>query len=179
MKNVVVISTSLRSRSNSDALAEEFMRGAAESGNKVEKISLMGKDIHFCIGCFSCQTTQKCCINDDVDAIMRKIMRADVVCFATPVYYYCMSGQMKVLLDRCNPMFPSDYAFREIYLLMSADDNDPQTPQGTITGLKGWIKCYKKCSLCGTVFAGGVEGAGEIEGHPALKEAYELGLSVG
>ena len=97
MKKVIVISTSLRAGSNSEMLAEKFAEGAMASGNEVEKISLRGKEIKFCIGCLSCQRTGACVFRDDVPAIMEKVLHADVVCWATPIYYYEMSGQMKTM----------------------------------------------------------------------------------
>ena len=97
MKKVIVISTSLRAGSNSEMLAEKFAEGAMASGNEVEKISLRGKEIKFCIGCLSCQRTGACVFRDDVPAIMEKVLHADVVCWATPIYYYEMSGQMKTI----------------------------------------------------------------------------------
>ena len=97
MKKVIVISTSLRAGSNSEMLAEKFAEGAKASGNEVEKISLRGKEIKFCIGCLSCQRTGACVFRDDVPAIMEKVLHADVVCWATPIYYYEMSGQMKTM----------------------------------------------------------------------------------
>lgn len=103
---------------------------------------------------------------------------ADVLVFATPIYYYGMSGQMKTMLDRANPLFPSDYAFRDIYLLTAAAEDDPETPEGAVHGLQGWISCVEKAHLAGSVFAGGVTNEGEIEGHPALKTAFEMGSRV-
>ena len=94
MKKVVVISTSLRPGSNSHALAEQFAEGAKSAGNEVELISLKWKEIKFCIGCLYCQKTGACVFKDDVPAIMDSVLNADVVCWATPVYYYEMSGQM-------------------------------------------------------------------------------------
>ena len=104
-KNVLIISTSLRSHSNSDALADSFLTGAADAGNQVEKITLRGKTLAFCRGCLACQRTQKCVIRDDAAEIIEKMRRADVLVFATPIYYYGVSGQMKTLLDRANPLF--------------------------------------------------------------------------
>ncbi len=178
MKNILVISTSLRAKSNSDALADEFVRGAVEAGNPVEKIELRGKKIAFCTGCLSCQKTQNCVINDDAREIAEKMMNADVIVFATPVYYYGMRGQMKTLLDRANPLYTTDYKFREIYLIATAAEDEESTPSGTVTGLQGWIDCYEKAKLSGVIFAGGVNGAGEINGHKALEEAYKAGSNV-
>ena len=102
-KNVLVVSSSLRSHSNSERLADEFVRGVQESGNYAEHISLRDKTIHFCKGCLTCQESQRCVIHDDADMIVQKMRTADVIVFATPIYYYEMSGQMKTLLDRANP----------------------------------------------------------------------------
>lgn len=176
--NVLVISTSLRPTSNSDALAREFARGAAVAGHSVEVVSLRGKKIEFCRGCFACQKTQKCVIKDDAPDIVAKMRNADVIAFATPIYYYEMCGQMKTLLDRANPLYPSDYKFRNIYLLTTAAEDEPQVPQRAVSGLTGWIDCFERARLAGTVFAGGVNDMGEIEGHKALNEAYELGKTV-
>ena len=177
--NVLVISTSLRPTSNSDALAREFARGAAVAGHSVEVVSLRGKKIEFCRGCFACQKTQKCVIKDDAPDIVAKMHNADVIAFATPIYYYEMCGQMKTLLDRANPLYPSDYKFRNVYLLTTAAEDEPQVPQRAVSGLTGWIDCFERARLAGTVFAGGVNNMGEIEGHKALSEAYELGKTVG
>ena len=119
-KKVVVLSTSLRSNSNSELLAKSFVEGSKESGNEVEYISLKNKDIGFCIGCLACQKLGHCVIKDDVTDIMDSVLYADVVVWATPIYYYEMSGQMKTLIDRLNPMYSKDYKFRDVYLLATA-----------------------------------------------------------
>ncbi len=178
MKNVLIISSSLRKGSNSEILAEEFSRGASDAGNVVELITLRGKDIRFCRGCLACQNTRKCVIADDSQAVVAKMHDADVIAFATPIYYYGMSGQLKTLLDRANPLYPSDYRFRDIYMLTSAAEDEESTPERAVMGLTGWIDCFEKARLAGTVFAGGVSGPEEIKGHPALAEAYAMGYNI-
>ena len=177
-KKVLVISTSPRKGGNSDTLADEFARGARERGNSVEKVTLYDKTIGFCKGCLTCQTTQRCVIRDDADVIARKMLTADVIVFATPIYYYGMCGQMKTLLDRANPLYSAEYAFRDIYLLAAAAEEDEHTVDGAVTGLTGWIDCFEKARLAGTVFAGGVTAVEEIQGHPALQKAYEMGKTI-
>lgn len=119
MKKVLAISTSLR-KGNSLALAEKFVDGAKEAGNDAELVSLIGKKIEFCRGCFACLEKGECVINDDANEIVAKMKQADVIAFATPVYYYSMSGQMKTLLDRANSLYDTDYKFKDIYLLVTA-----------------------------------------------------------
>lgn len=103
---------------------------------------------------------------------------ANIIVFATPIYYYEMSGQMKTLLDRANPLYGSDYRFTGIYLLASASEEDAEVQQRAISGLEGWIECFDPAKLSEYVFAGGVTYPGEIEGHSVLNTAYELGKSI-
>ena len=178
MKRVIVISTSLRRGSNSDMLAERFAAGAEDAGHEVEKLTLVGKDIQFCRGCMACQKLGRCVIQDDVNAIMARVLESDVVVWATPIYYYEMSGQMKTLIDRMNAMYEQDYRFRDVYLLTTAAEDETETPKRAEAGLTGWTDCYPKCRLAGTLFCGGVNDAREIEGNPKLDEAYAMGQRV-
>ena len=113
-KKVLIVSSSLRVGSNSELLAREAERGARDAGHDVELVSLKDKDIRFCKGCLACQKTGKCVIHDDAAEIVGKVQNADVLVFVTPIYYYELSGQLKTLLDRCNPLFPQEYAFRDV-----------------------------------------------------------------
>ena len=177
-KKVVVLSTSLRTNSNSELLAKSFVEGAKEAGNEVEYISLKNKDIRFCIGCLACQKTGHCVIKDDVADIMNSVLEANVVVWATPIYYYEMSGQMKTLIDRLNPMYSKDYKFRDVYLLATAAEEGDEVFEKVITGLNGWIDCFEKTTIKGTILAGGVSDSGAISGNDKLKEAYDLGSHV-
>lgn len=179
MKKVLIISTSLRKDSNSEFLAKEFEKGAKEAGNEVEFISLAGKTISFCTGCLACQKTQKCVIKDDAVEIAEKVKEANVLVFATPIYYYEMSGQMKTLLDRCNPLFPSKYAFREVYLLTTAADGDESAMDGAVKGMQGWMDCFNKARLAGVVRGVGIGDGGEAKNHTnLLAKVYTLGKKV-
>lgn len=101
-KQILIISTSPRRGGNSDRLADEFARGAGEAGHRVEKINLADRRIAFCRGCLACQQTGQCVIHDDAVEITRLMGQADVIVWATPVYYYSISGQMKTMIDRAN-----------------------------------------------------------------------------
>lgn len=91
-KNILIISSSPR-RGNSDLLCDEFMRGATKSGHAVEKIRLAEKKINFCTGCEVCSTTKKPCPQkDDAAEIIEKMVQADVIVLASPVYFYAMSA---------------------------------------------------------------------------------------
>lgn len=177
MKKVLVISTSLR-KGNSLALAEKFLEGAKASGNEAELVTLAGKKIDFCRGCFACLEKGKCVLNDDANEIVAKMKQADVIAFATPVYYYSMSGQMKTLLDRANSLYDTDYKFTDIYLLATSAEDENNTMDKTIVGLEGWIECFERASLKGVVKGLGVTNIGDIDGNKALDEALKMGKNV-
>lgn len=179
MKTVLIVSASPRKGGNSEILADEFAEGAKEAGHRVEKICLYDKSINFCKGCLACQKTQRCVIRDDADVIAQKMKNADVLVFATPIYYYEMCGQMKTMLDRANPLFPSEYAFRDIYLLAAAAENDESAVDGAVNGLKGWISCFEKAQLKGVIRGVGATDPGDIRHHlSVLEEARAMGKNV-
>ena len=178
-KKVLVICTSLRSNSNSDLLAQQFAQGARAAGHQVETVSLRGKDLCFCVGCMTCMNTQHCAIRDDANAIVEKMGAAEVICFATPVYYFEMSGQMKTLLDRANPLYTADYAFRDIYLLTASAEEEDSASDGPVHGLEGWIACFEKARLAGVVRGSGAGAPGDMAKLSAkLTEAREMGQAI-
>ena len=178
VKKVLVISTSMRSGANSDALADEFVKGAKAAKNDAVKINLLGKNISFCKGCLACVKTHKCTIKDDANMIVEMMKEADVIAFATPIYYYEMSGSMKNMLDRSNPLYGTDYKFKDTYLLGAAAEDEEWVIDGAKNGLDGWISCFENAKFKGKVFAGGVTNIGDIKNSKALKNAYDMGLGI-
>lgn len=178
-KKVLIVSTSLRGGSNSEILAKECEKGALAAGHQVELVTLKGKEIKYCIGCLSCQSKGVCILKDDVAEIMEKVLAAEVIVYATPIYYYEMSGQLKTLLDRLNPMYPMEYAFRDIYMIATAAENEDSAFEKAYNGLQGWVDCFEKAELKGLVTGGGIGDAGDALNHAdAMKKAYELGLNL-
>lgn len=177
-KKVLILSSSPRKGGNSEALAAAFAKGAREAGNQVETVYLREKQYGFCKGCLACLKLGHCVIQDDAVEIAAKMHDADVLVFATPVYYYCVSGQLKTMLDRANPLFGTDYAFTKAYLLVTAAEGGPETVEGTVKAVQGWVDCFERCELADTVFAGGVNDIGDIIGHPALERAYQVGKEI-
>ena len=177
-KKVLILSSSPRKGGNSETLAAAFAKGALEAGNLVETVHLREKNYGFCRGCLACQKLGHCVIQDDAVEIAAKMHDADVLVFATPVYYYSVCGQLKTMLDRANPLFGSDYAFTEAYLLATAAEDGRSTFDGAKKAVQGWVDCFSRCTLAGTVFAGGVNDLGEIAGHPALEQARRMGMGI-
>ena len=125
-KKVLILSSSPRRGGNSDTLCDEFMRGATESDHEVEKIFLRDKTIHYCTGCSTCSLYQKPCPQkDDAAEIIEKMVNADVIVMATPVYFYTMSAQMKTLIDRCCGRY-TEMNDKEFYFIVTAaEENAP------------------------------------------------------
>lgn len=176
-KKVLIVSSSQRKHGNSETLADAFANGAREADHSVETVRLREKQIGFCRGCLACLKLGHCVIQDDAVEIAAKMHDADVLVFATPVYY-SVCGQLKTMLDRANPLFGSDYAFSEAYLLATAVEDGRSTFDGAKKAVQGWVDCFSRCTLAGTVFAGGVDGVGEIAGHPALEQARQMGMGI-
>lgn len=177
-KTILILSSSPRKGSNSETLAAAFAKGAAEAGHKVETVYLREKQYGFCQGCFACLKLGHCVIQDDAVEIAAKMHDADVLVFVTPVYYYSVSGQLKTMLDRANPLYGTDYHFTKAYLLATAAEDEAETVEGTEKAVQGWVDCFPRCELVETVFAGGVNDVGDIAGHPALEKAYQIGKEV-
>ena len=124
------------------------------------------------------------CSETETKSILRSIIsgnlkEADTLVFATPIYYYEMSGQMKTLLDRLNPLFPSDYKFRNVYMLSTAAEDEEYVYEKALSGLQGWIDCFEKAHLTGSLFCGGINERGEAESRgKELREAFEFGRSL-
>ena len=177
-KNVVIISSSPRKGGNSEMLAASFAKGAEDAGHNVETVYLREKKFGFCKGCLACLKVGHCVIDDDAVEIAAKMHDADVIALATPVYYYSVSGQLKTMLDRANSLYDSDYVFTKVYLLATAAEDAPYVAEGAVKAVQGWVDCFGRCELTDTVFAGGVNGVGDIAGHPALDKAYQTGKEI-
>ena len=179
MSRILIITASLRAKSNSDILAEQVVAGANAAGHLVECISLKEKTIGFCRGCLACQKTHKCVLNDDAAAIAEKVARADTLVFVTPIYYYEMSGQMKTLLDRLNPLYSTNYQFRKVYMLSVAAEDEAYVPERAVSGLQGWVDCFEKAEFAGSLFCGGISGPAEAsDRNEEQHEAYEFGRNL-
>ncbi len=178
MKNVLIINSTYRKGGNSEILAEQFRKGAEQSGNVVNTINLRSIKLNFCIGCLSCQKTGKCVFADSINELLPQVQNADVLVFATPVYFYSMSGQLKTFLDRLNPLYVQDNKFKEVYLLATSADTEKSAMDGTIKGIQGWIDCFDGVKLKGVIYGVGAEEKGAVQKTVAFNEAYEIGKNV-
>ncbi len=97
---ITILMGSPNKNGSTSILADEFKRGADEAGHTCEVIDVCHANIHPCIGCVACGYEGPCVQNDDVEMIRAKLLSSDMVVFATPLYYYGMSAQLKAVVDR-------------------------------------------------------------------------------
>ena len=177
-KKVLVLSSSPRKRGNSDLLCDQFVLGACESGNQVEKIFLKDKKINYCTGCGTCLNGKKSCPQkDDMAEILEKMVDADVIVMATPVYFYTMCGQMKTLIDRTCARY-TEISNKEFYFIVTAADNSKPAMERTIEEFRGFTYCLDGETEKGIIYGIGAWEKGDIIGKPAMKEAYQSGITV-
>lgn len=174
MKKVLIISASPRKNGNSELLCKEFYKGAVESKNDVELVSLRDKKIDYCEGCYKCSDLGKCYKNDDLNELAKKMLEAEVIVLATPVYFYSMAGQLKVFIDRMVQNYTKIRA--DIYIIVTAWDSDENNLQSTVEAIRGFSRdCLEECVEKGVIIAGGVVDAGDIKDSSYLLKAYEYG----
>ncbi len=178
MKKVLVISASPRKGGNSDLLCDEFVRGATEAGHEVEKIRLAEKNVGFCKGCYACQKLKKCFQNDDANELIEKMLSADVIVLATPVYFYSMDAQLKALIDRSVSRWEDFGRFKgtEFWLVITAGDENRDMMSATLEGLRGFMRdCMEGSIERGVLYGTGAYEKGAVRTLPVFKEAYEAG----
>nr|WP_321497676.1 flavodoxin family protein [uncultured Methanolobus sp.] len=176
-KNVLILSASPRKGGNSDLLCDEFMLGAEEAGNQVEKIFVRDRAIAYCTGCGTCFTTKKCSIKDDMTEILDKMVAADVIVMATPVYFYTMNGQLKTLIDRTCARY-TEISDKDFYFIVAAADPDVQAMERTLEGFRGFTSCLERPEEKGIIYGTGAWNIGDIKGSKAMDQAFEMGKAV-
>lgn len=177
-KKILVLSSSFRKGGNSDLLCDQFMNGARESGNSVEKIFINDKKINYCRGCGVCNNTHQCIQKDDMAEVLDKMVAADVIVMATPVYFYTMNGQMKTLIDRTVPRY-EEISNKDFYFIVAAADENQNSMKRTLEGFRGFTEdCLSGAQEKGIIYGTGAWNIGDIKSSPAMQEAYEMGKSV-
>ena len=176
-KKVLILSGSPRKEGNSDILCNEFMRGATEAGNQVEKIRIAEKNIGFCRACYFCKDTGVCAIKDDMAEVLQKMIEADVLVLASPVYFYSVDAQLKALIDRTVARW-LEVRDKEFYYIVTSAEEDLSATQTTIDCFRGYADCVEGAKEMGVIQGVGVYEKGEIKDKKAMIEAYEMGKKV-
>lgn len=177
-KKVLVLSGSPRKGGNSDLLCDQFMLGAGEAGHQAEKIFLRDKEINYCIACDTCKNSGGTCDQeDDMAEVLDKMIAADVIVMATPVYFYTMDAQMKTLIDRTYSRY-MEIRDKEFYFIATAAVTRKQALERTIEGFRGFTSVLNGAKEKGIIYGTGAWNIGDIKSNNAMKEAYEMGKAV-
>ena len=178
MGNVVVLTGSVRKGGNTDLLAQAFAEGAGKN-NDVEIISVADYKVAPCAGCNSCffRDENKCFQNDRMSEIYGKLMNADVVVIASPVYFYGISAQLKAVIDRLHTPMRNKFKIKKLGLLLVGAAEIPNLFDAIKTQYQLVLDFFHLENI-GMVLVSGVKDKGDIKGNASLKKAYELGLSV-
>lgn len=176
-KKVLILSGSPRKGGNSDLLCDEFAKGAAEAGHDVEKVRVAEKNIGYCRACYGCRGTGKCVIRDDMAELLDKMVAADVLVLASPVYFYSVDAQLKALIDRCLARF-MDMKNKELYYIATAGDTERSGLETTLACFHGFADCLPGAKEMGTVYGAGVYELGAVRVTPMMQEAYNMGKNV-
>ncbi|WP_185140231.1 flavodoxin family protein [Proteiniphilum sp. X52] len=172
---IVVLTGSPRKNGNTNHMADEFIRGAKEAGHEVFRFNTATSDVHSCLGCNHCGMDGPCVYEDDFTKVLRpEIIKADLVVFCSPMYYFGFSAQLKATIDRFYAINGTLHTrkkcvFLMAYANMSKKDAEAMTAHyKTIADYMGWEDV-------GCVIAPGIWTAGSIKGTKYAKESYELG----
>lgn len=182
MSTILIVNSSPRKNSNTRALAARAAAAAAEKGHEVETVEIGREKINPCIGCETCHTRTpgKCVFDDAMTDFYTKIAKADVIVFSGPIYYFAVSAQTKVFLDRTYAIGPEAFAGKRVGAIFAYGDDDPVK-----SGCVNAIRMFQDiCAYTGATWAGALYGTameeGEVADNPGLLAlAGEYGAALG
>lgn len=179
-KKILILNGSPRKLGNTAALTAAFTKGAEEAGNKVTEFFLDKMNINGCKGCFGGgkDFCSPCVQKDDMDKIYPVYKEADIIVLASPLYYWTISGQLKLAFDRLFAVAECDPDYRNpkknSVLIMAAEGFGFEESEYWYDRLEkhlGW-------KSLGKVLCGGVMATGDIKDNEKLEEARKLGASI-
>ena len=177
-KKVLILSGSPRKGGNSDILCDEFLRGAQESGNQVEKIRVAAKKVAPCAACYYCRDHGgECARKDDMAEILQKMIDADVIVLASPVYFYSIDAQLKAVIDRTLARW-LEVKNKEFYYIVTMADESVSSADTTLACFRGYADCVEGAVEKGVLIGSGVYQPGTVKTTAAMQKAYEMGRNV-
>jgi len=182
-KSILILKASPRERGNSALLASQAAEGARQAGAMVESIYLHSLDIRPCDACDLCRENDgECVIQDDMQILYPKLRTADAILIATPVYWFTLSAQAKLFIDRWYALMgekPNPLRGKQFALLLTYGDSDLHT-SGGIHALDSFehMVSYLRGEMAGCVHAS-TDNPGDVLNQPALlDEAFKLGQKL-
>ncbi len=175
---VLIVNASPRKGGNCEILCDRFAKGAKEAGHDVETIAVRTKKIANCLACDACKRNGGTCVQkDDMADVFRSMMEADVLVFASPVYFYSIAAQMKQVIDRSYVNYTA-LTNKKLYYIVTSADPQHATAETLLLDLHGFARCLPESEEKGTVYGTGAWAKGDVEKISAFNEAYEMGKSV-
>jgi multimeric flavodoxin WrbA len=176
--NILILSGSPRKNGNTERLASAFADGAAAVGKTVKIIRVAGLKISGCRGCEYCFAHNGVCVQtDDMPPILDKLRRVDALALASPVYYFGVTAQLKLAIDRFFALLQKGMAVKRAALLMTCGDVTDAAAASSISMFRQ-ISAYQKWEEAGIIVAPGLHKPGEIEGRAELEQARRLGENI-
>lgn len=177
MKNILIISSSPRRNGNSQLLCNQFKKGAEDKGHHVDMIRIMDQKIGFCRACDGCMRNGGTCIfKDDMAGILDLYQKADVLVLATPVYFYGITAQMKIFIDRTYPIW-QHLGKKDVYYIISAGLGE-DIVERSLGDLDGFVEHLEEYEIKGRLYATNVMDAGLVKDQEIYKQAYEMANSI-
>lgn len=174
---ILILTGSPRKNGNSNTLADHFAKGAEEAGHQVVRFDAAFKNVHPCTGCNSCGMNGPCIFKDDFEFVRQHIVDADMVVFATPMYYFGISAQLKAVIDRFYAVNGQIHRPKKAALIMTYADNSPEK-EGVIINHYNVLLNYLGWQDAGQIIAPGVWPVGAVNHTAYPRQAYELGKSL-
>lgn len=179
---VLGIMGSPRLKGNTDLLLEEALKGARSRQAEVEKVIADKMKITPCKEYYGCLRDGNCVIRDDMDTIYPRLLEADGIIVASPMFFYGISAQLKALIDRCQALWARRYVLKNLHesnkkgaFIGVGATKGKQLFDGSILVIKYFFQAFG-AEYADELLVRGVDKRGEIKDHPdLLKEAFALG----
>lgn len=173
---ITVLNGSPRKNGNTEIMVNEFARGAKEAGHETEIISLGGKKISGCLGCQYCFSHDGVCVQkDDMAEVLKVLDETDLLVFASPIYWFDITAQLKSAIDRMYARGKIGFHFKKTALLL--DSASDHVYDAALAQYKAMCS-YLKWESVGEICIPGMAEKGSMSDALALKQVYELGKSL-
>jgi Multimeric flavodoxin WrbA len=182
-KKIVILNGSPRKKGNTEMLCEAFAEGASSSGHTITQFDVHHMNIHACLGCIQGgkDPASPCMQKDDMDLIYPAYVEADILVFASPMYFWSFTSQLKAVLDRLFAVAETNADYQNPHkncIMLMAAEGDFESNWKPVLDYYHALLGHLGWKDCGTVLAGGVMHVGDIAGKPSLEEARRLGASI-
>jgi multimeric flavodoxin WrbA len=184
---VLGIMSSPRRQSNTEILLDKALEGAREAGAEVEKVLVSKLKISPCLEIYACRKDGNCAIKDDMQSLYKKLLEADHIIFASPIFFYGVTSQAKAIIDRCQALWVRRHVLgmgkedkrerRGVFISVGAT-RGKKLFDGAVLTVKYFFDAIG-VKYSGDLLVRGIDNKGQIGEHPAvLEDAFRLGQEL-